>query len=79
MLKVGLLNHNGVVGSTLLKHLLPLTESSSGDARIHLIVFHRPSSDPKSIPPGIDAVMLDLQNDTESTLAVKVQGVEIFL
>lgn len=54
-INVGLIGHNGLVGSKVLTQLLHLEQSG----KIKITVIHRPTSSTSTIPSGVEARVLD--------------------
>ena len=71
---IGILGHNGRVGSALLTKLAPYNGKS-----LTVIILHRPSSDLSSVPKGIETRSFDLKSDDGTTFDKAVAGLHILV
>jgi hypothetical protein len=75
MTTVGLINHNGQLGSAVMSALAP--HAQKGD--IKLVVLHRPSSDLSKVPHGVETRVLDLEKGDKAELKEAVKGLNIVM
>jgi len=74
-LVVGLLGHNGMIGSKILAELTPLHQ----DKTITLIVLHRASSDLSKIDEGIEKRVIDLEAEDGPAYDAALQGIQVLM
>lgn len=74
---VGILAPNGVVGSQVVKCLIPHHKSK----QIQLIILHRPGGPPRTIPAEfeIETRQIDLENGSHETLVDAIAGINVFV
>lgn len=59
---VGLLSHNGLVGSFLLKYLLPAHQEGT----INLVILHRSTTDLSTLPKDLETRLVDLSEGQDA-------------
>ncbi|WVW83169.1 hypothetical protein I302_105187 [Kwoniella bestiolae CBS 10118] len=77
-IQLGLIGHNGHIGSALLPFLLDANEKG----KIHLVILHRPSSDLGVIPTKIERRIIRLDDHTDEGDQVNknaVEGLEVLI
>ncbi|WVW83155.1 hypothetical protein I302_105173 [Kwoniella bestiolae CBS 10118] len=72
---IGFLGFTGLVGSSILPHLLEFNEQG----KIKLIILHREGSDLSKIPEGIDKRLIDLSENGKDLNKKAVEGLEVVL
>jgi hypothetical protein len=72
---IGLIGHNGNVGSAVLAALLPAHKSGS----IKLAILHRPSSSTSNIPSDVEKRVIDLEKKDVGALKSAVAGINILM
>lgn len=73
-LVVGILGHNGRVGSAILNELAP-----HNGKHLTVIVLHRPSSDISNVPKGIETRSIDLDKPDGEDFNRAVAGLHILM
>ncbi|ORX38415.1 hypothetical protein BD324DRAFT_620773 [Kockovaella imperatae] len=74
---IGLYNHNGMIGSQILKHLLTRAQQGS----IRLVVLHRRTSNTNSIPEhaNIEKRVVDLETPDKKLNEKSVKGIHVLI
>ncbi|GFZ49149.1 hypothetical protein JCM24511_06899 [Saitozyma sp. JCM 24511] len=69
---VGLIGHNGRVGSAVLTALLKRND-------LRVVVLHRPESDVTSIPAGMEKRVLDLEKGSPGEIEKAIEGLQVVI
>lgn len=72
---VGLLGHNGMIGSKLAAELTSLHQSG----RLNLVVLHRASSDISMVADDIETRVIDLEAEDGSAYDTAIAGIQILM
>lgn len=72
---VGLLGHNGLVGSKLLAELTTLHK----DNKLTLVILHRASSDLSTIADGIEKRVIDLTAEDGPDYDAALKGIDLLM
>lgn len=74
---IGVLAPNGVIGSQVVKYLIPRHQAGE----IKLVILHRPGGPPRNIPEGVNVESreIDLENGSHESLVSAVQGINVFV
>jgi dihydrodipicolinate reductase len=69
---VGLVGHNGRLGSSVLTALLKHKD-------LRVVVLHRPSSDLGTIPTGTEKRVLDLEKGSPEEIEKAIEGLQVVM
>lgn len=74
-INVGIIGHNGLVGSKLLQQFSDL--QSAG--KVKLVVLHRPTSSTSTIPADVEKRVLDLSAQDGPDFDAAVAGLDVIV